>query len=139
MNWKRLLLTALAVFIALQLTDFIIHSGMLSETYSLLQNNGVFRPEAEMTDYMWVMIVTTIVFSFFFAFIFARGYEGRGLLEGVRYGIYVGFFVVFVSSFNSFVIYPLPYSLAWIWIISGFIQMIIAGVVASLIYKPKST
>jgi len=137
MNWKRILLAALAVFVVIELTDLIIHGGMLSETYKLLESNGVIRPEAEMSSFMWVMVLTTLVFSFFFAFIFAKGYEGKGILEGIRFGVYIGFFFVFVGMFNNFAVYPIPYSLTWIWIIAGFVQLILAGVAVSLIYKPK--
>lgn len=138
MNWKRLLLAALGAYIVIQVTDFIFHAGILSETYRLLQERGIFRPEAQMAGYTWVMIVTVIVFSFFFALIFAKGYEGRGIMEGVRYAIYVGFLFYFVNSFQSFVIYPISYSLTWIWILAGFIQLIIAGIVMAAIYRPKA-
>jgi hypothetical protein len=84
-----------------------------------------------------VEIVMTVVFSFFFTYIFVKGHEGKGILEGVRYGIVIGFFWVFVNSYNAFVIVPIPYGLVWYWIISGFIQTIIAGILVALIYKPK--
>lgn len=138
MNWKRLFLAALAGYIFLQLSDFVFHGTMMSETYEALAQSGVFRSEAEMTQYTWLMLLTGIVFSFFFTFIFARGYEGKGIPEGIRYGVYITLFWVFVNAFNSFAIYPLPYSIAWLWILIGFIQMIIMGIIVSLIYKPKS-
>ncbi len=138
MNWKRLFLAALAGYIFLQLSDFVFHGSMMSQTYEALAQSGVFRPEAEMIQYTWLMLLTGIVFSFFFTFIFARGYEGKGISEGIRFGLYITLFWVFVNAFNSFAIYPLPYSLAWMWILIGFIQMIIMGIIVSLVYKPKS-
>ena len=76
-------------------------------------------------------------FSFFFVFIFAKGYEGRGLAEGFRYGIYIALFYYYVTCFNQFVLYPIPYSLTWIRVIAGLVQAIILGIVAAAIYKPK--
>ena len=76
---------------------------------------------------------------FFFVLIFAKGYEARGILEGVRYGFYIGMLFVFVMSFNQFAVYNIPYTLVWYWIILGIIQMIINGIVAALVYKPRSS
>ncbi|MEE9555605.1 MAG: hypothetical protein V3W18_15060 [candidate division Zixibacteria bacterium] len=138
MDFKKVIIATIVVFIALVVTELIIHSGILGGSYGPLAEQGVFRPDDQMKSYMWVMIINGLVFSFFFVFIFAKGYEGKGCAEGIRYGIYIGFFWIFVNSFNSFAIYQIPYSLVWYWIIFGFIQTIIYGIIASLIYKPKT-
>jgi hypothetical protein len=138
MDFKKVVFAAIAVFVALVITELIIHSGILSGVYSTLAEQGAMRPSDQISSYMWVLIVTGLVFSFFFAFIFAKGYEGRGVAEGIRYGIYIGFFWIFVNAFNSFAIYPITYAITWYWIILGFIQTIIFGILAALIYKPKA-
>ncbi len=138
MNWKKFWLAAAAVFVVFYGTDIIIHAGILSDKYRPLYDSGVLRSAESMADYAWIMIVTHLVFSFFFTFIFVRGREGKGIAEGIRYGIYIGFFWGYVSSFNNFVVYPIPYVLTWYWIILGFIQMILMGILTSLIYKPKT-
>jgi hypothetical protein len=92
MNWKRLLWAALAAFILLQLTDFLIHGIMLEGHYQNLSTQGIFRSEAEMWGYMWVKILMNALFSLLFTYIFIKGYEGKGILEGIRYGIIIGFF-----------------------------------------------
>lgn len=137
MNWKRLWLAALIAFIFLQITDYLIHWVILKGVYGNLATLGVFRNFSGMCGYIWVEIVMTVIFSFFFTYIFVKGYEGKGILEGIRYGIVIGFFWVFVNAYNAFVILPIPYGLVWYWIISGFIQTIIAGILLALIYKPK--
>jgi hypothetical protein len=138
MNWKKLLLAALAAFVLLQLTDFLVHGKLLEGYYEGLSAQGVFRSEAEMSGYMWVEILMTALFSLFFTYIFVKGYEGKGILEGVRYGIIIGFFWKYINAYNAFVILPISYGLVWYWIISGFVQLILAGILVSLIYKPKS-
>ncbi len=137
MNCKKLLLAALAVFVLYFITDWIIHAQILSGVYKPLYDQGVFRSEGEAIGYMWVMFLMSLIFSFLFTYVFAKGYEGKGIMEGIRYGIVIGFLVVFVNSYSSFVIYPIPYKLVWYWIISGFVQTILAGIACSLIYKPK--
>jgi hypothetical protein len=137
-NWKRLFWAALTAFVFLQITDFIIHWINLNGIYEDLANQGVFRDSAEKWGYLWVEILMTAIFSLFFTYIFAKGYEGKGILEGIRYGIIIGFFWIYVHAYYAFVILPIPYSLVWYWIIAGFIQIIIAGILLALIYRPKS-
>ena len=138
MNWKRLLLAALIVLIAQFVLDYIFHVGILGSTYTALSQAGIFSAEATISSLCWVSIITMIVFSFFFVFIFVRGYESRGIMEGVRYGIYMALFVGFVGSFNMFVWFGVPYWLTWSWIAIYFVEFIIFGIIAALIYKPKA-
>ena len=106
---------------------------ILGSTYESIQ--GLFR--TDMADKMWVMYVTGIVFSLLFVYIFTKGYEGKGILEGVKYGLLIGLVVHFVGSFNQFVVYPVPYVLMWKWVIYGTIEVMAAGAVTALIYKSK--
>lgn len=136
MNWKKFWIAFVVVYVVYQITNLIVHAGLLSGVYERLVTDGVFRSEADMPG--WVFWVTALVFSYFFVFIFAKGYENRGIMEGVRYGFYVGMLFFFVGSFDQFVMYPIHYSLTWYWIILGIIQTILCGIAAALVYKPKS-
>jgi ABC-type multidrug transport system permease subunit len=138
MNWKKLWLAFLLVFIAYFVTNMIIHVVILGDIYMRPEIQQAMRPDAEINKLFWVRIVTTLVFAFFFTYIFAKGYERKGLMEGARYGFIITLFYFFVTGFEQFVIYPLPYYVIWYWIIAGLIQAVIMGVVAALIYKPKS-
>ena len=88
----------------------------------------------------WVQIVTfafVFVFaSFLFVFIFTKGYEGKGIGEGVRYGIIIGLFATIPMSFGSYSVMPMTFSLALGWFIYGMIEYIILGIVVALLYKP---
>ncbi len=136
MNTKKLIIAVAAVFILLELTNYLVHSVILASVYASEEVAKVFRPMAEMESKMWVMWVIDLIWAFFFVFIFTKGYQNRGIMEGVRYGIYMGLFVYLVAAYAQFVVYPLPYSLTFQWFVYGFIQSIILGVVTSLLYKP---
>ena len=133
MNTKKFLLASLAVFVTLQLLDFVIHSLLLGSVYNSIQD--VFRPD--MMDKMWIMYLTGAIFSLLFVYIFSKGYEGKGIAEGAKYGLIIGLVVHLVGSYNQYVVYPLPYSLALKWFLYGTIELILAGIVAALIYKPS--
>ena len=138
MNTKRLLLTALVVYILLEVLNFLVHGVILASTYQMEGIKEAFRPEAEMMSKMWIMWVTDIIWAFFFTFFFAKGYEGKGIMEGVRFGFYIGLFWGLVSAYSNYVVIPIPYSLAFQWFICTMIVSIILGIVAALLYKPAS-
>jgi len=133
MNTKKYLLASLAVFVTLLILDFVIHNLILSSAYESIQE--IFRPD--MMDKMWIMYVTGIIFSLLFVYIFSKGYEGKGIVEGLKYGLIIGLVVHLVGSYNQYAVYPLPYSLVLKWFIYGTIELMIAGIVLALVYKPK--
>jgi hypothetical protein len=106
---------------------------MLLAIYEKLAN--VWR--ADMMDKMWILYFASFIYSFLFVYIFSKGYKGRGFIEGVRYGVVIGFFSSVVGSLYQYVLYPIPSYLAAHWMVYGMIQMIFAGVLAALVYRPK--
>jgi len=71
MNTKRLLLTALVVYILLEVLNYLVHGVILASTYQMEGIKEAFRPEAEMNSMMWITYLVDIVWAFFFAFFFA--------------------------------------------------------------------
>ena len=133
-DWKKLMIAFVAVYVVGQVMGYLIHQVWLAETYASLA--AVWRPEAEMASKMWIMFVTSAFFSFFFCYVFARGYEGKGLAEGARYGAIIGLFFGISQAYESYVIYPIPYSLALKWFLSGLAVCVVLGIVAAAVYKP---
>ncbi len=138
MNVKKLIIAFVVVFILLEATNYLVNTVILSSTYSNPEISKIFRPMAEMEAKMWRMWIADLVYSFFFVFIFVKGYENKGIIEGVRYGIYIGIFVQFMAAVAQNVVYPLPAYLAAQWFIYGMIESVIFGVATAMIYKPKA-
>lgn len=124
------------VFVVMQAYGYLVHEVGLSETYQSLAS--VFRPQAEMESMMWMMMVGGVFSLLLFCYIFTWGYEGKGIMEGVRYGALIGVFVSIISAVDSYVIYPLTGELAVIWFITGVIAFVISGAIFAAIYKPAS-
>lgn len=135
MNVKRLIIAFIVVFIVLELTNILIHNVILSSTYAKEEIAKVFRSMEDIESKMWIGWVVDVIWSFFFVFIFIKGYENKGWLEGLRYGIYIGLFMSLPAAYYQYMIYPLPYYLTFQWFIYGFIQYVILGIIVSLIYK----
>jgi tryptophan-rich sensory protein len=132
MNKKNFIFTSLIVFVAYQVINFVIHSLILMGAYQVLEH--VFRPD--MMQKMWIIYVTSLIFAFLFVYIFSRGYEGKGIAEGVRYGLIIGLLMNVVGMFNQYAVYPITFSLTIQWFIYGVIQYIICGIVAAALFKP---
>ena len=123
------------VFIIMQAIGFLIHVVMLDETYKALAAS--FRPKEVMDSMMGIMILSGTVVLFLFCYIFTKGHEGKGVIEGVRYGALMGLFMAFPTSVDAYVIYPLTQELAAIWFVTTVVGFMIAGAVFASIYKPS--
>ena len=132
---KKLWIGFIVIFIAMAVLNMIIHGFILSSTYQTDEVSKIMRPESEMNSMMWIYYVVYIIQAFFFAFIFSKGYEGKGIIEGVRYGLYMGLLMATPMAYASYAMYPMPYSLALQWFIYGMIQYIILGILIALVYE----
>ena len=137
MNRTRLIISAVVVFIVFQIMEYIVNEVILKSTYVSLAS--VWRPEAELYSKMWIMTVTSLVWSFLFVYFYAKACKSGGLMTGIRYGVLMGLFFVFPMSYNWYVILPIPYHLALSWFLYGMGEVIIAGIIVALLYKPLPT
>ena len=134
MNTKRYLIAALALSVFTIAFDFLLHGMLLQDAYK--STAALWRPEAEMQSYMGLMFLTQIVFASGFAFIFTRNYEGKGVGEGVRYGLYLGLLLA-VIEIQKLCYMPIPLSLSLTWAISVVVWGLLAGIILSLVYKEE--
>jgi hypothetical protein len=136
MNNKTFWIGFVVVYVVMQALGYVIHEVMMADTYDSLAS--ILRPEAEMMDMMWMMMVSSAVMMFMFCYIFTMGYEGKGIMEGVRYGALIAFLMAGPMAIDPHVIFPLPENVATIWLISGFVSLIVAGALFAAIYKPQA-
>ena len=136
MKNKTLWIGFVVVFIVVQGLGFVIHSAMMADTYASL--GSALRPEAEMMDMMWMMMLSSAVMIFMFCYIFTRGYEGKGIMEGVRFGLMVGVMMAGAMAIDPHVIFPLPADVATVWLLTGVGSLMIGGAIFAAIYKPDS-
>ena len=132
MNWKNFFITFVVLYILGGLLNFLIHGVLLMETYQSLSE--VWRPD--MDRLMWLQWVTPLFYTFFFIYVFSKGREGKGLMEGLRYGLIMWAFLSIPSIYGQYMVYPLPYSLVLKWLVSDLVVLAIMGIAVSLLYKP---
>jgi hypothetical protein len=123
-----------AVFVAFVAIDFVVNTVLMKEDYAATA--ALWRPEAEMK--IWIFQVVSAFVAFFFTMIFSKGYEGGGIVEGVRYGFYVGMMMAVPMAYGSYGAMPIPYSFALKWFISGLIEYVIAGAIVAAVYGKQA-
>ena len=131
MDKKRYILATLAVFVTTQILDFLIHGLVLAPTYAQLAD--IWRPD--MPSKMWIFTVVSFVTSFCFVYIFNKGYEGKGIREGVRFGLIIGLFAATPYAYATYAMIAIPYWLALFWFCTGMLQYVVLGVVAAALVE----
>ena len=129
---KKFWIAFIVVFIAMSVLSLIIHSVILGPVYQSDAMKNIWR--TDMMSKMWIFYLVYLFVSFFFVLIFSKGYTGKGIMEGFRYGIYTGFLMSVPMAYSTYAMIPLPYSVAVQWLIYGLIQYIILGILVSLVY-----
>lgn len=135
MNVKKLLIASGAVYIVYMLLDYVIHAVVLMGAYEA--TSSVWRPMEEMK--MSVTLLRVLVYSLLFVYIFTKGYEGKGVVEGLRYGLLIGLIIWIPHAYTFYNVLPIPYSLALQWWVYGTIQSMICGAVIAMLYKPAES
>ena len=102
MNWKKFFIAFIVIFVVGLILGFVVHVVLLGPTYEELSN--IWR--TDMDRLMWIQWVTALFYSFFFVYIFARGYEGRGIMEGIRFGLIIWGFFTIPSIYNQYMVSP---------------------------------
>jgi uncharacterized PurR-regulated membrane protein YhhQ (DUF165 family) len=132
MNWKRFCLASLAAYIFVQAADLLVNSVFMKsdvESYKEL-----WRPN--MTSRLWVMYVIGVLVAVLFTYIFVKGREGKGVPEGIRYGLLIWLFVQVPMSASMWVLLPISYRVMLKGLIYGLFETIVAGILVAVIYKP---
>jgi hypothetical protein len=122
------------VFVVIAIWEAIVNLVLLSSAYQ--ETASLWRPMAEMK--IWLFYVVYVFVAFFFTLIFSKGYEGKGIIEGVRYGFYVGMLMAVPMAYGTYGSMPIPYSLALKWFIYGLIEYILAGIAVALAYGKQA-
>jgi len=127
---KKVLPGALAVFVTVVVLDSFVNMFLLT-------------PEYETTKHLWratqdinmaLLIVCYAIQAFFFAFIFSKGYEGKGVAEGLRFGLYVSLLMVLPFAYMSYATMLIPYMLSLKYFLFGTMTWVIAGAVVALVF-----
>jgi hypothetical protein len=138
MNTKRLIISIIAVFVALSVTDILIHGVWLSSRYG--ETKELWRPEDEMSSgkYMGWLHAGHALAAVTFTMLWAVGFAGTAKIScAVKFGAFMALFSQ-AHTLITYAVQPVPFDIIVKWLLSGIVQGIILGLVAFYTYKPKA-
>jgi hypothetical protein len=127
---KKILYGFIAVFVISEIVSILMNGILLRTAYEATAS--LWR--SDMKSLMWIYFVIAAIGAFFFTFIFSRGYEGKGMMEGIRYGLYIGIWMGMGMAYGTYAMIAIPYSMALTWFIGTIIQYILCGIAVVLIF-----
>jgi hypothetical protein len=131
---KKFWIGCVVVFVAMEVMMFLIHGVILASAYEATKE--IWRPD--MQSQMWIYQVLSVIGAFFLTFVFSKGYEGKGVAEGVRYGLYIGIWMSSGMAYGSYAMMNIPYSLALQWFLYGILEYLIYGILLALVFGKKA-
>jgi len=132
MNMKRFLISVLVAFIFVFVYEWMVHGILLKGIYEATSH--LWRPEEGNAKYMIFLFASQFWFVLMIAFIFTRNYEGKGIKEGLRYGLYMGLLLASIQL-GTYCYLPIPITLTLAWMVAAALEGIGIGAVLSLTYK----
>jgi|SRR5688572_3092325 len=135
MTLRRIAVPALVAWLVDSAYGFLVFGVLLNNEFA--QHPAVFRTFEAVNAMMPMFMASSLVGFVALAYIFAKGHEGgSGVKEGFWFGVVIGSLIVFTVALPGYVIYNIGQRLALLICVASFVEMLIAGVVLGLVYKP---
>ena len=137
-NCKRCLLTAVLVFAAVVAEGIFFNEVCLGGQYQVFKD--LWREEERMKSLFPLLILGYGVFSYFFTWVFVKGYEPEkpGLGQGLRFALLVWPLASLHVQLGSAPFLKVPLRFFTFWALDGLFACLAAGIVAGLVYRPSA-
>lgn len=132
MNIKRYVLSVIVAFAFLFAFEYVWHTQVLMNDYEATRS--LWRAEDQMFALFHWSLITQALTAMIISFIFTLNYEGKGILEGIRFGGIFGF-LLGILMFGMYPYMPIPFNLALMWFVGGLLQGLGIGIICSVCYK----
>lgn len=129
---KRSLFAVIATFIVIFVFDMIFHGNILMGIYQ--DTASLWRTPEEMQQYFSWSVFNQLLLATVAVWIFQAHYEQKGMMEGVRFGIYIGT-LMGVLQFSIYPYMPIPLNLAIAWLIGAIVQGVCIGATIAVMLK----
>ena|SRR5947207_1127628 len=138
MNYRRLALTIVAAVAVDFLYGFVVYGNLLTGEFA--RYPSIFRPMDTQLPYMPYLFIGIVLAAIAASVMYAKGYEGRGggVAEGVRFGLWVGLFVVGYVVMVSYATMNVGRRFTGLMAITGLAEWAIVGGVIGAVYKPAA-
>jgi hypothetical protein len=131
---KKFLLAVVAVFVAWEVLDFIIHTMVLAQQYK--DTASLWRPEGEMK--MGLMIIVTLISSVAFCYLYDAFVKDKSMTNAVKFGLVFGIGTGIGMGYGTYSVQPITYMIAFTWFLGTVIESTVAGLLLGLILKGET-
>lgn len=136
MNLSRVAVAGFVAWLAFLAVGFFAHGVLMRDLYDAHQ--AFMRPAAEADARMPLAVGVTLIAFFAFAYTYAKGYEGgKGLQEGLRFGVLVGVLLIGFSTIWEYMAYPLSRTFLLARVVDNIVEFAVYGIIVGAIYKPR--
>ena len=138
MNYPRILLAGLAVWVASLALGYVVHDVWLLRLYQA--NAWAFRRADDVLKLLPIGLGAQLLGCLAFAFAYAKGYDGGGsrIGEGIRYGTVVALMIGGFATVWNYVTQPIAPRLGALEVIAVIGQFGVYGAIVGLIYERKT-
>ena len=134
MNRKKYFISSIGAGLASYVVDFLTHVVVLGNEYK--EHQSLFAGMDKMMKWIWLNPFAYFVPSFILGYVFIKGYEGRGVAEGVRFGILMGLLMEVPRFCFMTMYYDFPMVFDGVSLIAGLIKWVLVGILFAVLYKP---
>lgn len=132
MNTQKYMISSLAAAVWIFFYGFLIYAVLLADYLAGIAPPGLNLAEGS-ESMLWIGI-GCLIQGFGLGFLYTKGHEAKGMMEGVRFGLYVGIFIFGMYVLTSGVsTYSLRAAITY-----GLVDTVMymgAGVVFAMLYK----
>jgi len=128
---KRIVIAALAVFVAWSVLDFVIHGLILKSTYEATAQ--LWRPMAEMK--MGIMYLAVLMNAIAFVCIYGLFFADKSVQSGLKYGLLFGLGTGVSMGFGTYSFMPIPIFLAVAWLVGTLVETLVGGIIVGSIIR----
>ncbi len=122
----------IAVFVIVSAFEYLVHGVLLQGLY---EQTAEFWRSQEESKFIFLLI-SQIWFAAVVVCIFTCKYEGKGIGEGARFGLYIGLLLGSIEI-GTYCYMPIPLILTLTWVIALILKGVGSGIVLSLTYKKR--
>ncbi len=113
--------------------NMFLHGQLLMSSYELTQQ--LWRTPEDMQAHFKFLLLTQFLIVFLTGVIYAQNHEGRGVCEGIRYGLMIGALIGVLRA-APYAWTPVSPDLAFAWFAGGLAEGLGLGMIYSLLYRP---
>lgn len=137
MNLMRIFLAAIGAFVACMALGFALLGLFPALKTEFLKYPAVYRDEKGQMSHMSVampaMLLSMLVLAVLYSFVYQGG---SGLIEGARFGVLIGLFVVGAFVLHNYAKLNIGFKLALQQCLIYFLEWLVVGIAIGLIYRP---